>query len=174
MKIDIYDSFRNIRLGILFSLLTLLYGFGLVVSFGVFEQDIKEIFTNKAEYVLQSTYQGDEAKMNAGISQAWNQLNNSRLHAFSLGTASLSLCILLAFLSINDNMKALVGFLLGAGALGYALFWLWVSIRLPAAGTLLAAKIPIRLLAQLSSGACVLGLTSMAIATIQSLFKRHF
>ena len=174
MKTDYYDEFRNIRLGLLFSLLTLLFGFGLVVTFGVFEEEIITIFSGKAEKVIESTYDGNALLMKKGIKNAWVQLNNSRLHAFSLGTASLSLCILLAFLSINDNMKAIVAFLLGSGALGYSLFWMWVSIRLPEAGTLVEAKHGIRIVAQLSSGACVLGLISMFLATTQSLFKRHF
>ena len=106
MKTNYYNEFRNIRYGILFSLLTLLFGFGLVVTFGVYEEEILQIFSNKAEYVSQTIYEGDEAKMQKSVKLAWNHLNNARLHAFSLGTASLTLCVLLAFLSINDNMKS--------------------------------------------------------------------
>ncbi len=169
-----YEAFRNIRLGLVFSLLTVLFGFGLVVTFGVYEEEIIGLFSDKAELVLDTTYKGDKVKMNESVHSAWTHLNDTRLHAFSLGTASLTLCILLAFLSINDNMKSIVGLLLGAGALGYALFWMWVSIRIPQFGSVLEAKASIRIFAQISSGACVLGLISMFIATIQSLFKRHF
>ena len=56
------NSIKVMKVGICFSLLTLLYGFGLGAAFGVFEDKIKNHLNETAQPVLESHYNEDDLK----------------------------------------------------------------------------------------------------------------
>ena len=60
-----------VKYGLLFSLITLVYGFGLGGTFGAFEENIKQTLKNDAREVLATAYNGDEAKMKKITDKSW-------------------------------------------------------------------------------------------------------
>lgn len=171
---SLQEEVRNIRLGIAFSVLTLLFGFSLGITFGVFEDDIQTIYTSKAQEVKESVYNNDDAKINKTLGKAWVYLKRAHIHANGLGTTSLVLCLLLIFLGTNHSMKSLIATMLGLGSLGYSVFWMLASIYTPSLGSPDLAKEKFAFLAMVSVGMVTLGLASIFIGTLQNLFKRAY
>ncbi len=130
----------HLRIGIVLSLITLLFGFGLGGSFGAFEDRIKDSLHQSAMAVKDSVYDGDEAAMGKVTSKAWTYMKRAHLHANGLGTSSLVLILLLATVPASTTIRRFVAGALGAGALGYSSFWLFAARRAPAMGSTHDAK----------------------------------
>lgn len=158
----------NLRIGIVLSLITLLFGFGLGGAFGAFEDGIKGSLKSSAEAVKGSVYEGDEAAMGKITSKAWTYYKRAHLHANGLGTTSLALILLLATFPGSVMARRLNSIALGAGALGYSSFWLFAARRAPALGSTHDAKESLSWLAIPSAGMLLLGLIA-----VLALFVMH-
>ena len=161
-----------VKYGLLFALITLVYGFGLGGTFGVFEENIKEHLKNSASEVLASTYDGDEAKMKKITDKSWIYFKRAHLHANGLGTASLILIILISFLPIGSKIKSINAIFLGVGSLGYSLFWMLAGLKAPGMGSTGLAKESLTWLALPSSGLCIIGLIMIVALVIKCLFVK--
>ncbi len=129
-----------VKYGLLFSLITLVYGFGLGGTFGAFEENIKNHLKNNAKEVLATAYNGDEAKMKKITDKSRVYFKRAHLHANGLGTASTVLIILVSFLPINNIIKSINAIFLGICSLGYSLFWMLAGLKAPALGSTGLAK----------------------------------
>jgi hypothetical protein len=161
-----------VKYGLLFALITLVYGFGLGGTFGAFEENIKEHLKNDAREVLATAYNGDEAKMKKITDKSWVYFKRAHLHANGLGTASVILIILLSFLPISNKVKSINAIFIGVGSLGYALFWMLAGLKAPAMGSTGLAKESLAWLALPSSGLCIIGLIMIVTLVIMSLFVK--
>ena len=161
-----------VKYGLLFSLITLVYGFGLGGTFGTFEENIKEHLKNSASKVLASTYNGDEAKMKKITDKSWVYFKRAHLHANGLGTASLILIILISFLPIGSKIKSINAIFLGVGSLGYSLFWMLAGLKAPGMGSTGLAKESLTWIALPSSGLCIISLIMIVALVIKSLFVK--
>ena len=161
-----------VKYGLLFALITLVYGFGLGGTFGAFEENIKEHFKNDAREVLATAYNGDVAKMKKITDKSWVYFKRAHLHANGLGTASLVLIVLVSFLPIGNKVKSINAIFLGVGSLGYALFWMLAGLKAPAMGSTGLAKESLAWLALPSSGLCIIGLIMIVASVIISLFVK--
>lgn len=151
-------SLRPVGPGLVLALLTALFGFGLGIAFGAAEDAIKQALADAARAVGDSVYAGDEAKMKAMADKAWVYCKRAHMHAGALGTHALGIGLLLAFLGrARAGLRAAAAVMVGAGGLGYGLFWLLAAFRVPALGSSDAAKESLAWLAMPSSGAVVLG-----------------
>jgi len=159
----------SVRIGIVLSLLTLLYGFGLGGAFGAFEDDIKGSLQASAEEVKSTVYQGDAAAMKKITDKSWTYMKRAHLHANGLGTAALAIIFVLAGTPASSRLKGVISGALGIGALGYASFWMFAARRAPAMGSTHDAKESLSWLAIPSAGLCILGLTAVLV-----LFVRHY
>ncbi len=159
-----------VKYGLLFALITLVYGFGLGGTFGAFEENIKEHLKNDAREVLATTYNGDEVKMKKITDKSWVYFKRAHLHANGLGTASVILIILVSFLPINSKIRTINAIFLGVGSLGYSLFWMLAGLKAPAMGSTGLAKDSLAWLALPSSGLCIIGLIMIVALVIISLF----
>jgi hypothetical protein len=158
----------QLRIGIVLSLITLLFGFGLGGAFGAFEDSIKGSLAASAETVKDSVYSGDEAAMGKITSKAWTYYKRAHLHANGLGTTTLVLILLLGTFPGAVLVRRVVSIALGAGALGYSSFWLLPSRRAPVFGSTHDAKESLSWLAIPSAGMLVLGLIAVLV-----LFVMH-
>ncbi len=162
----------SMKYGILFALITLIYGFGLGGAFGAFEDNIKGHLKSEAKRVLATTYKGDEAKMKKITDKSWVYFKRAHLHANGLGAISLGAILLLSFLSVNQRIKKIAAFSLGIGSLGYSLAWMFAGLKAPGVGSTGMAKESLEWLAIPSAGLCTIGLTTVLVTVVMSLFVK--
>ncbi len=158
------SNLRSMRVGVLLSLLTIVYGFGLGAAFGAAEDDIKGHLDAEAHAVLASVYGGEEAKLSKVTGKAWTYIKRAHLHANSLGTTALVMTVLLAFVPRPVRRRWFAGVCLGVGALGYSLFWMLAGLRAPGLGSTSAAKESLAWLAVPTSALLILGLLITILA----------
>ncbi|MHC4959925.1 MAG: hypothetical protein ACYTGN_16290 [Planctomycetota bacterium] len=163
---------RTVKIGLFFSLLTLLYGFGLGAAFGAAEDSIKGSLKADAQAVLADKYGGDEAKAKKVTDKSWVYWKRAHLHANGLGTSSLALILLLSFLPAAARFKSVTAGALGIGALGYGMYWMFAGMRAPGMGSTGAAKESLSWLAIPTSGLCILGLCAVIGVTFACVFKQ--
>lgn len=158
----------NLRIGIVLSLLTLLFGFSLGGAFGAFEDTIMDSLNASAMTVRDSVYAGDDAAISQLTSKAWTYMKRAHLHANGLGTSTLVLILLLGTFPAGTMVRRAVSCALGAGALGYSSFWLFAARRAPVLGSTHDAKESLSWLAIPSAGLLILGLVAVLV-----LFVTH-
>ena len=166
------ENLLPVKYGLLFALITLVFGFGLGGTFGAFEENIKEHLKNNAKEVLITAYDGDEAKMKKITDKSWVYFKRAHLHANGLGTTSVILIMLVSFLPISNKIKNINAIFLGVGSLGYSLFWMLAGLKAPALGSTGLAKESLAWLALPSSGLCIIGLIMIVAFVIMSLFVK--
>ena len=108
--------------------------------------------------MFETAYGGEQAKMNKVTSKSWAYFKRAHLHANGLGTAALSMILLLSGTAAVGRLEQLTAALLGIGALGYSSFWMFAALAAPALGSTGAAKEALQWLAVPTSGACIVGL----------------
>lgn len=155
-------SLRPVLPGLLLATITLLFGFGLGVIFGLNEDAIKSRLSASAAAAPPSVYQQDEAAMNAVLEKSWVYMQRAHLHAGSLGAVAVALTLLVVFLRTGPGVARTISLGLGAGGLGYSVFWLWAGFRAPALGSTGAAKESLSWLAIPSSGLVVAATVGVA------------
>ncbi len=167
------NQIRPFRTGILLSLLTLLFGFGLGIFFGAAEDSMKAGLKKSGEAALQSAYGGDQAAMGKVVAKAWVYYKRSHLHANGLGTTALALIVLLALLPGKLlRFRVWTATALGLGSLGYSIYWLLAGMRAPSVGSTHDAKESLDWLAIPSAGLCLLGLIAVIVIAAMALFRK--
>lgn len=163
--------FRAALPGILLAVLTLLFGFGLGIVFGLNEDLIRDRQHAAANAVLETAYLGDSAKADAMVSRSWSYMQRAHLHAGSLGTAALALTFVVLLLGLSPALTRAISVALGLGGFGYALFWLLAGFRAPAMGSTDAAKESLAWLAIPSSGLFVATTALIAVLCLRALVR---
>lgn len=169
---DILSALKEVRLGLLLAVLTLVYGFGLGMTFGIAEDGIKGHLKAEGQAALETKYEGDEAGMKAVVSKSWVYFKRAHLHANGLGATAVGLILLLAFLEPKKAMKSITATVIGVGSLGYSLFWMLAGLAAPGAGGTGAAKEGLTWLAWPTSFFCMVGLLLTLYVVIKALFGR--
>ncbi|NGX41740.1 MAG: hypothetical protein K940chlam7_00012 [Chlamydiae bacterium] len=167
------QSMRVMRIGLLFALITLVFGFCLGGVFGAFEHSLKDHLKGKATSVLEEKYSSDTAKVDKALSKAWTYIKRAHIHANGLGTASLAMILFLAFCSPSQGLLFLTSLFLGIGSFGYSLFWLFAGLLTPSLGSSEAAKEALTFLAFPSSGLCLIGVFMTTYCCIKKFFLSH-
>jgi len=166
-------SLRPVLPGLLLAVLTLLFGFGLGVVFGLNEDAIKSRLTASAEAARVPVYQNDDAKIKAVLDKSWVYMQRAHLHAGSLGAVAVALIVVVVLLGAGPGVSAAISLALGAGGLGYSVFWLWAGFRAPALGSTGAAKETLSWLAIPSSGLVVAATFAVAVLIVLALARRQ-
>lgn len=159
---------RPVLPGLFLGTLTLLFGFGLGVTFGLNEDMIKSRLSASAAAAPAAVYQDDAAK-EAVLEKSWVYMQRAHLHAGSLGAVAVALTILLVFLRTGPGLARATSLGLGTGALGYSGFWLWAGFRAPGLGSTGAAKESLAWLAIPSSGLVVAATAAVAALVLLAL-----
>ncbi len=147
---------RPAWLGLGLSVATLLFGQGMGIVFGLNEDLIKSRLKASAEVVRDSVYHGDAAAIKAVQDKSWTYMQRAHLHAGAMGTSALAMILLVSVLGVSSRIQQVVGLGLGAGGLGYSMFWMWAGFLAPGLGSTGAAKESLKWLAMPSSGAFVI------------------
>ena len=170
---------RPVRFGLLFGLLTVLYGWGLGLVFGVNEDGIRKRFiadaeTSRAIYLQKA---GSEEGATAAIKRidetAWRYFLRAHLHAGGIGAIAIGGSVVLSLLSVGRGPKQVASLLLGLGAVGYPLFWMWAGMRAPGLGSTGASKESLQWLAIPSAGGLFLGGLITCGLVVTDLFIRR-
>lgn len=170
---DIRNQIRVVRWGIVLSISAILMGFVLGGVFGAAEESVQNWLQAQGQSVLETIYANDASKLEATLRKAFTYLKRAHMHAGGIGTATLSLSLLLSLLNAPAILRRLCALALGIGALGYPLFWLLAGLRMPVLGSGTAAKESLEWLAVPSAGLLLLGVLGSLILTGWSLWRRE-
>lgn len=160
-------------IGLILALLTILFGQGMGVVFGLNEDAIKSRLKADAAEVLETAYQGDAIASKAVVDKSWSYMKRAHLHAGGMGTTTIALIFVLCVFGASRIVTALISLLLGAGGLGYAIFWMWAGFRAPGLGGTGAAKESLAWLAIPSSGGFVLATVAVFILLLVRLLAKR-
>lgn len=160
---------RAARLGALIAVLTVLFGFGLGGVFGFKEAIIKSALAARATAVTATVYHGDAAAAKPVLDKAWTYMQRAHLHAGASGTAAMALIATLVLAGVPARAARITSLLLGLGALGYSVFWLWAGFLIPGLGSSGPAKEALRWLAIPSAGAMLLGTLCTLVLTARGM-----
>ena len=165
-------SLRAALVGVMLAIVTILFGQGMGIVFGLNEDAIKTRLKASAAEVRDTIYKGDDAAIEAVQGKAWVYMQRAHLHAGAMGTTALGLILLMCLLGTSQRVAAAIGVGLGAGGFGYSIFWMWAGFRAPALGGTAAAKESLKWLAVPSSGAFVLATVAVLVLLIASIVPR--
>ena len=158
--------------GLALAVLTLLFGFGLGIVFGLNEDAIKSRFSASAAAVEATVYHGDAATAKPVLEKSWTYAQRAHLHAGALGTASIALIVTLLLVGTGPGLTRVLSVALGISGLAYSVFWLWAGFRAPGLGSTGAAKESLAWLAMPSSGIFVLATAVVALQCIRATLRR--
>lgn len=168
-----------VRFGLVLGLVAVLHGWGLGILFGAGEDWLRAGFiadaeANRAFYVQKAgSEEGATALIKRIDASAFTYFIRAHLHAGAIGSIAIGASLVLAFLSVGTRLKTAASSLLGFGAVGYPLFWMWAGLRAPALGSTGAAKETLRWLAWPSSGALIVGgLLTLALVVTDLVVRR--
>ncbi len=111
-----YDELENVKLGLLIALTGLLFGIGMGVAFGVFEDGFKDYVSQGIAAAAPELHDGKSQ------SKIWRYAQRAHFHSAAIASFSLILIIITAFSNLRRGMKPLVSLLIGLAWL-YALSW---------------------------------------------------
>jgi hypothetical protein len=163
---------KNVRFGLILALLSILFGYAVGIAFGAAEDSLKDGLKASGEAVLASVYQGDAEALQKVLDKSWAYYKRAHLHAGALGASAVAQILLLSALMARPWLKSLTAVMLGAGALGYGVYWLLAALRAPGLGSTSAAKESLDWLAIPASGFCVFGTLLVLVLAFRSLFLR--
>lgn len=169
MEKEIIEKIKVVRIGVILSLLTLLFGFILGGLFGAIESKIKGHLKEEAQAVFDTVYEGDSVKMKKITDKSWVYLKRAHFHANGLGAISLAAILLLMFMQTTLILKNITAIFLGLGSFGYSLFWMFAALKAPGLGSTGAAKEALSFLAIPSAGMCIIGLISVLIIVLKTV-----
>ena len=168
---DFTQRLRVSRWGALLALLTILFGFAVGGAFGAFEDSLKKGLADRAAAVQGSVYGGDVAKAKSVVDKSWSYYKRAHLHGGAIGAVALGGVLLLAALRRPcRHVRRGLSAALGAGGLGYSVFWLLAARAAPTLGGTGAAKESLQWLAVPSVGLLMIGLLGVILLTAVELF----
>lgn len=168
---DLTPHLRPHGLALILGMLALLYGFGMGIAFGAFEDNLKQRLATSGQAVLVERYGGDQAKLKSSLDKAWAYQKRAHMHAGGLGSASLVLIVLLALATRPSATTRGAGLLLGVGALGYPIYWMVAGFAAPGLGGTGAAKEAFAWLAMPTAGALVIGTVATLVLVGSALLR---
>lgn len=169
---QLHNAIRTVRWGLVPALLAILLGFCLGGAFGAFEDPIQGWLRHQGEPLLATVYKGNLQTLDQTVERAWHYLLRAHMHGGGIGSASLGLCLLLAFLPGSKPLRAGLAAALGIGALGYSAYWLLAGLRAPVLGGTGPAKESLAWLAFPSAGLLLIGVAMTLGLTLATLWRR--
>lgn len=170
---DFTQRLRPALPGLLFAVLTLLFGFGLGIVFGLNEDAIKSRLKASATAVRATAYRGDDVALKAVLEKSWVYMQRAHLHAGGLGATALALILVVVALGVAPAVTRGVSLSLGVGGLGYSVYWMLAGFRAPGLGSTGAAKETLKWLAMPSSGLVVLATLAVAGLVVAALLRHR-
>jgi hypothetical protein len=155
--------------GLVLAVCTVLFGFAMGGIFGLNEDLIKDRLAASAAAVTATVYHGDAAAAEPVIAKSWDYMQRAHLHGGAIGTAAIGMIVVLLLIGTAPRTIRILSLALGAGALGYSVFWMWAGLIAPGLGSTGAAKESLRWLAMPSAGAVMLATAAVAFLCIRAV-----
>lgn len=163
---------RMFRTGVLLCLLTLLFGVGLGGVFGVAEDNLKALISNRYDTGLSNGVFEAPADGGAALrDKSWTYIKRAHLHANGMGAAGLGLALALLIGCASCRLGGVTMMAAGIGGLAYPLYWLLAGFTAPGLGSTGAAKSALRWLALPSSGLFILAIVAGVITAACACMK---
>lgn len=170
----IHNHFYQLRqfwIGIILALMTLFYGIGLGIAFGVAEDGIKGSIKASAQEVFSVVYKSDKAEMAKVTDKSWAYFKRAHIHANGMGAVSLLLIVLLSLIKRHRLLRIITSIGLGTGALGYSLFWMFAGMKAPGLGSTGLAKESLAWLGLPSVGIFVSGMIAVIVVFVWGILR---
>jgi hypothetical protein len=120
------DKIKPVKIGLLLVMLTLVFGIGMGVTFGIAEDSIQSYISEG----VAAHPDVHDAKSNGKI---WRYAQRSHFHATGISAFSLGLVLLIMFSSLKQQLKKVAAILVGLGGL-YPLSWFTMFLLSPSLG----------------------------------------
>jgi hypothetical protein len=157
--------------GLALAVFTVLFGFAMGGLFGLNEDVVKDRLAASAAAVTATAYGGDPAAAQPVVAKSWEYMQRAHLHGGAIGTAAIGMIGVLLLVGAGARTLRVLGIALGAGALGYSVFWMWAGFLAPGLGGTGAAKESLRWLAMPSAGALLLATASVAFLCVRAMAR---
>lgn len=167
------SSLRAASAGLALAVLTILFGQGMGIVFGLNEDAIKGRLKTSATEVRETVYKGDDAAIKAVLDKSWTYMQRAHLHAGGMGTTAFALIVFVCLVGTSRLVTIVISSGLGVGGFGYSVFWMWAGFRAPAFGGTTAAKESLSWLAMPSSGAFVLATIAVLAVLVAAIVSRR-
>ncbi|HEY5550874.1 MAG TPA: hypothetical protein VIK52_03235 [Opitutaceae bacterium] len=167
----ISPGMRSVLPGLALAMLTILLGQGMGIVFGLNEDAIKGRLKSSAMEVRATAYKGDDAAIREVLDKSWVYMQRAHLHSGSMGTTAFAFILFLGLVRPPQRLAGAVSVALGAGGLGYALYWMLAGFRAPGMGGTGPAKESLSWLAMPTSGAFVLATVTVLFILIGSILS---
>jgi len=161
----------QVKVGIAFCVIGLLFGIGLGSVFGLFEDNIKSTLNESAKSSFVSVYKSDQAKVDKIIKKSWHYIKRAHFHSTGMSTMAIVLIFILSQLPILGKLKTVTAAFLGIGAVGYPLSWLLAGFLAPGLGSTGKAKESVVWLAAPSIGMFSIGIIIFCIVILFYAFN---
>jgi hypothetical protein len=165
-------DFTNIKYGVSLSLIAILFGGLLGLSFGCCEDDIKGGLKSSADAVLATTYKGDKASAEKVVKKSWVYLKRAHLHSQTMGVIAIVFSLLVAGLKFSPMIQMGISILSGLGSLGYGIFWMVAAGLAPGMGSTGAAKESVALIAQISGASFFIAGVGLFILSMNNFYLK--
>lgn len=160
------NHFQDVKLGLFLVMLTLIFGIGLGVTFGVAEDSVKS-------YISQGVNAHPEVHDIKSTDKIWRYAQRSHFHATGIAAFSIGLILLVALSSLKPAMKTITSFLVGLGGL-YPLSWFNMFMLAPEIGRGAAhANRVTELLTYIGVGGLLTGIILLCASLFLNLFNDH-
>ena len=117
---------KVIKIGLLITLMSLVFGVGMGIVFGANEKVFKNYISKNIE--LNPTVHDEKSK-----SKIWRYAQRAHFHAGGIAAYSLALLLIILLSKMKDSYKRLSSTLIGIGSL-YPLAWLIIFLMAPHVG----------------------------------------
>lgn len=117
---------KNVKTGLTFVFFGLLFGLGLGILFGIYEDNFKG-------FVKLGVLANPQLHDNESVSKIWTYAKRAHLHGMGIAAASLGLILLVMATSLRATMKSLTAKLIGLVNL-YPLAWFTMFLVGPSMG----------------------------------------
>ncbi len=140
-----------VRIGLRITLLLLVFGIGMGIAFGVFEDSFKD-------YIAQGIAANPDLHDQKSQSKIWRYAQRAHFHATGIGAFSLVLILLVLFSNLKESLKTTTSVLISLVGLyplaWFTMFWLAPSLGRGAAH----GHIVTELLTYIGTGGLLIGL----------------
>lgn len=158
------NTMREIRLGLFLVLLTLVFGIGLGVTFGVAEDSVKT-------YISSGVNAHPEVHDIKSTDKIWRYAQRAHFHATGIAAFSIGLVLLIMFSSLKPGLKTISSILIGLGGL-YPLSWFSMFMLAPALGRSAAhSHIVTESLTYIGVGGLLLGIIILSASLFLNIFN---
>ena len=120
------NEVKAVKIGLFLVMLTLIFGIGLGVGFGVAEDSVKS-------YISDGVASHADVHDDKSNSKIWRYAQRSHFHATGIAAFSIGLVLLIMVSSLKRTLKTVSSVLVGLGGL-YPLSWFTMFILAPSIG----------------------------------------